>query len=373
MKLRIPHRTLAAATRAAASVLPTRSLVPALAGLLVEADGEHLTLSGSDLDTTVRQTVAADVAEPGRAVVPGRVLADICGALPAGDVELVLDGAELHLTGGPASFTIATVPVAEYPKLPALPAASGTAPGDLLAQAVTHAAATADPTAVGSMAALAGVHLQPDGDRLRVTATDRYCVAQHWVPWDAAGPAEAATFPARSITAAVKALADTDVTLSLPPGATGGLAGPGHQVVIRGIDAVFPPIDKLIPTEFAAVAALDAAELTATVKRLALVLDDKSPLLLEFQDDRLTVATGAGATARGAERIPAALDGAERFRIAYRPAYLLAALAPLTGQAHINLVTPTRSSLIHDSGDASAYRALVMPVKNEWARHQPRG
>ncbi|MFF5638271.1 hypothetical protein [Streptomyces sp. NPDC012825] len=91
MKLVIDHADLAAAVGYAARTLPSRPSAPVLAGLLLDATGDRLRGRAFDYDVSPDTTVPATVTKPGRALVPGRLLADIT-ATRRGDVHPDLDG-----------------------------------------------------------------------------------------------------------------------------------------------------------------------------------------------------------------------------------------------------------------------------------------
>ncbi|MEO6606098.1 MAG: DNA polymerase III subunit beta, partial [Aeromicrobium sp.] len=77
MKFRIDRDTLADAVAWTARSLPNRPSVPVLAGLLIETAADGLTLSGFDYETSTRATLPAEVTADGRALVSGRLLAEI--------------------------------------------------------------------------------------------------------------------------------------------------------------------------------------------------------------------------------------------------------------------------------------------------------
>ena len=112
MKFRVERDVLADAVAWAARSLPVRPSAPVLSGLLIDAGDEGLVLSTFDYETSARATLSAEVSGEGRALVSGRLLADICRSLPAKPVEMVLDGPRVSLTCGSARFTLQTVPVA---------------------------------------------------------------------------------------------------------------------------------------------------------------------------------------------------------------------------------------------------------------------
>jgi DNA polymerase-3 subunit beta len=198
-----------------------------------------------------------------------------------------------------------------------------------------------------------------------VRATDRYTVVEHHLPWDG-GQADAVTVSPRILADAARAAAGGDVCLSLG-GTLFGLAGDGTTAVVRAFADPFPArIAEVWPTELAATIELDAEQLLAAARRIALVAEDKTPLLIEATVDGLTIAAATGTAARGRERINALLEGPDRFRIAFQPHRLTTALQPLAGAIQIGLVSPTRPAVICSTDDPDRYRALVMPVRHEW-------
>ena len=143
MKFSVDRDVLADAVAWAARSLPVRPSAPVLAGLLIDASDDGLVLSTFDYETSARATLSADVRDEGRALVSGRLLADICRSLPAKPVEMVLDGTRVSLTCGAARFSLQTMPVEDYPTLPQMPAATGTVNSEQFAHAVAQAVTAA--------------------------------------------------------------------------------------------------------------------------------------------------------------------------------------------------------------------------------------
>src|SRR3954469_9866948 len=96
VKFRVERDVLADAVAWTARALPIRPSAPVLAGLLIEAGSfegaDGLQLSTFDYETSARATLNADVSDEGRALVSGRLLADICRSLPNKPVEMSIDG-----------------------------------------------------------------------------------------------------------------------------------------------------------------------------------------------------------------------------------------------------------------------------------------
>ena len=147
--------------------------------------GDGLQLSTFDYETSARATLNADVSEEGRALVSGRLLADICRSLPNKPVEMSIEGAKVTLTCGSARFSLQTMPVEDYPTLPQMPESRGTVSSAGFAHAVAQAV-----TAAGRddmLPVLTGVRLELDGDSIAMLATDRFRLSQRELTWSPVG------------------------------------------------------------------------------------------------------------------------------------------------------------------------------------------
>ncbi|MFJ9633709.1 DNA polymerase III subunit beta [Streptomyces sp. NPDC101175] len=373
MKLRIDQKELADAARAAQRRLPTNPLQPVLAGILLETGDDSLVLSGFDYETSTLTRLAADMLEPGHALVSGRLLADVSAAMPAGPVDVVADERELTLTTPGASFTLPTMPRNEYPALPEPPAVSGTVDGSLLAAAVGHAAQATmpDKEAAGNLEGFRGVHLASNGDQLTVSASDRYRLVRHTLPWQSNGGDGELLIPAVEFAATAKQLGGQQVRISFTAagGGVAALSGDTLTVTSRTVAAPFPNIDSFFPDPAKAAGWMrtDAAELLEAVKRAGLV-NDKDVLPVKFSFDRGHVTVRGGTEgSRGVSRIDAEITDLDGFTAGYRPGFLCSLLAPIAGQVQIWFTTPSKPVLIHpvtdDGATTDTYRAVCMPVR----------
>jgi DNA polymerase-3 subunit beta len=369
VKIRIDQKGLAEAAAWAARLAPARPTQPAYAALRLHARYDEIVVSGTDGETTVHTTVPADVEHPGVAVVGAKLLAGVAAGLPAGDVELALAEQRLAVAARGSSFTLATLPVADYPTLHAMPERSGTVAGDLLAAAVADIAHLTD-SHVEALPGLSGIRITTDGDRLTLTATDRYRVGYRTVPWQpAAGHADGTTVVLGAALAQIaKGATGGNVALALP-GADGHLAGiaaGARTTVTRVIDpAIYPNVDRVIPKACRAEVEIGAEELLAAVRRVALVADT-APLRLRFTVDRLTLAAADGDIAAGTTDVDCRMEGPGEVRIAFDPRYLIDGLTALSGTVRLWLNGP-RTPVMFTAEDDETRRYLAVPKRDTWA------
>ena len=223
MKFRVDRDVFADAVAWAARSLPVRPSTPVLSGLLIEASNEGLVLSTFDYETSARATLSAEVADEGKALVSGRLLADICRSLPAKPVEMVIDGARVSLTCGSARFSLQTMPVEDYPTLPEMPTATGTVDSTEFAHAVAQAV-----TAAGKddmLPVLTGVRIEIEGSTISLLATDRFRLSLRELQWNPRTPDEtvAALVPAKVLADTAKALTSgSEVIIALSASGTWG-------------------------------------------------------------------------------------------------------------------------------------------------------
>ena len=377
MKFRVERDMFVEAVVWAARGLPSRPSMPVLAGLLVETGDEGLVLSGFDYETSARVSAPAEVAEEGRALVSGRLLADIGRSLPDKPVDLQSDGTKVSLTCGSARFSLQTLPVEDYPSLPQMPTASGSVDSVAFATAVAQAV-----TAAGRddmLPVLTGVRLEIEGSTIALMATDRYRLSLRELQWkpEQTDLSATALVPARVLADTAKSLTSgTEVTLALAAGASGegiigfeGTAGGGlRRTTTRLLDGEFPKVRSLFPSESSSVARIDTAALVEAVKRVSLVAERNTPVRLSFTDGMVTLEAGSGDEAQATESLEAHVEG-DDIGIGFNPTYLLDGLGAIdTPVAQLSFTQPTRPAALTGAQDRQAepgtdFRYLLMPVR----------
>ena len=372
MELRVERDALADAVVWTARSLPTRPPMQVLLGLLLETTDDGLSVSGFDYEVSSQIRVDVTTAEPGRVLVPGRLLSDIVRALPAQPVDLRLEGTRVVLTCGAARFTLPTLPVEDYPALPAMPTSAGTFESDVLAAAVAQVALAAGRD--DTLPVLTGVRVEIDGDTITLAATDRYRLAVRTLAWKPEQPGLMATalVPAKTLADTAKALASgPEVVLALSSGSGAGegmigFEGGGRRTTSRLLEGEFPKYRSLLPTESSAFASLATGPLVEAVKRVALVAARNAPVRLGFSADGVVLEAGGQDDAQASERLDCGWESSDlpEMSIAFNPQYLLDGLGAVDSETTtMSFTGPTRPAVLTGDRYDGDYRYLLMPVR----------
>ncbi|MCW6008896.1 DNA polymerase III subunit beta [Micromonospora sp. CPCC 205371] len=374
MKFRVERDALADAVAWTAKSLPNRPSVPVLAGVMLRVTDGQLGVSGFDYEVSSQVSVEVQGDADGAALVSGRLLAEITKALPAKPVDIAAVGAHLELVCGSARFTLPTMPVEDYPTLPEMPASAGTVDAAAFAAAVAQVAVAAGRDETLPM--MTGVRIELNGSTIAMLATDRYRLAMREMQWRPDDPEISlnALVPARTLADTAKTLGPLggDVTLALAHGGAGegmiGFAGGTRRTTSRLLDgANYPPVRSLFPASHNAEARVTVASLNEVVRRVALVADRTTPVLLSFSDEGLVVEAGGTEEARASEAMEATFSG-ESLTIGFNPQYLLDGLAAVGSQnAVLSFVDAFKPAVISPAGDDGeiipGYRYLIMPIR----------
>ena len=383
MKIRVERDALADAVAWVARSLPNRPTAPILAGLLMSASGDEVTLSSFDSTTSAQVTMPAEVTDEGTVLVSGRLLNEIARSLPNKPVEMASDHTQVELTCGSARFSLQTLPVDEYPTLPEMPTQTGLVDASVFEKSVSQVVIAAGRDELLNV--FTGVRVEINGDRLSLLATDRYRMALKELTWQPSSPdiEGAVLVPGRVLADTAKSLTSgKTVTVSLSTtesegeglvGFTGEGAKSRREATTRLLNQAFPKVRHLMDVVGTVTVRVPTADLLAAVKRVSLVAERNTPLRMIIEDDHVALEAATGDQAHASEAIEAQVDvvGEEKSIEAagFNPHYLLDALGALDAPyAHFSFTAPGKPCLITglatiDGDQLFDYRHVIMLMR----------
>lgn len=328
MRFSVNRDVFSEAVSFAVKLLPQRTTLPILSGVLIEATETGLTLSSFDYEVSSQTTIEADVQETGSILVQGRLLSDIASRLPNAPVNFSTDDGKILVSCGSASFTLGSMPVEEYPSIPQLTGVSGLVPAEEFATAVAQVAVAASRDDVTPV--ITGVQLEVNENTLGLVATDRYRVAVREISFDHGdNPGDeklSALVPARMLQEVGKTFGHSgniSVTFtSADDRELIGFSADNKTVTSLLIKGSFPPVRRLFPETTENYAVINTAELIESVRRVSLVLEREAALRFTFTLDGLAMEAIGGEQAQASEKIDALLTG-EDIVLSLKPAFLI--------------------------------------------------
>lgn len=375
LKFQVNKDVLSEAVSFAVRLLPQRTTLPILGGILIEADANALRLSVFDYEVSAQAEIVAKVETSGRVLVSGRLLSEIANKLPNAPVEFSTDGSKVLVSCGSTKFNLLTMPVEEYPTLPELPAVSGTISGDAFAAAVSQVATAASKDDVTPV--LTGVQIETAEKSISFVATDRYRVALREAAWSAAadGVGQVALVPARTLEQVAKTFGNQgEIAISIAK--TNDREMIAFKANNRSVTSLllkgnFPPVKSLFPDSIDNYAIVSTSDLVESTRRVSLVLERESPLRYSFEEGSVGLEATGNETAQASENISAELTGKE-IVVSLKPQFLIDGLSGVHSEfvkiAFTNNDNPNKPGpvLISSHGakektDSDSYRYLLQP------------
>ncbi len=379
VKFQVNRDVFSEAVSFAVKLLPQRTTLPILSGVLIQAEGDGLVLSSFDYEVSSRTEIQADVEEPGTVLVSGRLLAEIAGRLPNAPVRVSTEESRISVTCGSASFTLLSMPVEEYPSIPEIGEQTGVVPAEEFASAVAQVAVAASRDDVTPV--ITGVQLEVRETNLSLVATDRYRVAIREIEWDGGGVADADESPAAALVPA-RTLQEVGKTFGHSGNISVAITSRDDRELIafsadrRTVTSLlikgnFPPVRRLFPDTVDNYAVMNTAELIEATRRVALVLEREAALRYTFSSEGLTLEAIGSEQAQASESIDAILTGDETV-VSLKPQFLLDGLQAVPSEFVRISFTKTEnpnkpgpvlitSQTSREQAGSDSYRYLLQP------------
>ena len=330
MKFSVSKDKLLEGLRTVQNVVSTRTTLPILSNVLLQAEGGELRLTTTDLDVGVRGRVEAEVERPGTTTLPARRLASIVNALPADDISIEIDSKNVaSIRSGPSFFKILGLPEEEFPPFPKFEGARVFAikQKDLRdGLKKTAYAISNDETRY----VLNGIFCSFKDNKLTIVATDgrRLALAEIELEFPHSQEVDF-IIPAKAVTELQRLLGDEgEMKLSVNENQVAFDLN-GTLLVSKLIEGNYPNYRQVIPAETKERITLEREVFLNTVHRVALLASDKSnSVKLVFTKNNIDVQANTPEVGESRESLPVQYKGKE-FSIAFNPEFLMAPLRNL--------------------------------------------
>ena len=365
MKLSLSRESLHSRLQIASRAVSTRTAMPSLGGILLDASDSTLVLRATDVELSLMLATDADVATQGSVLLPGRLLVDVVRSLPQGEVTLALrpEQRDVEIEASGSTFHLRTLATDEFPRLPEFEGEAVKIPGPALAETVERVARAASRDEVRPI--LTGVLVNASGNTLTMVATDSYrlSVKHTELEQPIAGELEA-NVPARALRELSRLIAQEgaeEVEIAMQKNQIVFRAG-GITLASRLIEGQFPSYRQLLPETFEHEVRLPREELLDVTRRVSQLAQRTAPLRFAFAEGELTVIAETPDVGDARESMPAPYSG-EPLEIAFNPQFLIEGIESVdTDEIAVQLTSPLRPGLLRPLGRED-FSYLVMPIR----------
>ena len=352
-----------------------RSTIQLLGGILLEAQGDELKLSATNMEISIQTSSPAEVEGEGRVIIPARIFNDIVRSLSGGKFTLEHDDSEgmVRLAAGENEYRIRTFAADDYPQLPKFPE-EGTfsMPGESLVETVEKVSRSYSRDETRPV--LTGILISFEDSRVRMVTTDSYRLSIKetelaTAPFD--GPKEA-IIPARAMQEVSRIFSGSDQgSIEVSLSENQALFRIGDVVFgTRLIDGNFPEYRRLLPSGFERKIAVSREKLIETLRRVNLFAARQTPpvpVSLSFSEGAVEVIVKNGEVGDAHERLEASSE--DEFVISFNPSYLLDGVSAIDSDEVVfklnealkpGLIVP---QLNGDEGEPD-FLYLIMPMRD---------
>jgi len=368
MKFTITRQNLHQGLAAVSASIPTKTTLPVLSNILLEARDGGVWMSGTDLDVAVRVQVPAEVQEAGSLTAPGKKLQEIARELPDRPVEVVSRGDQLELRCGRSAFKLNGLPSDEFPNLPGVNFGEGwSVTGRELQNLIQHTAFAV--STEESRPILNGVLWELRDGRMQMVATNGHRLARMAVP---AGPATTTSadfiVPPAALQQVQRLFKSEDELEVARDGNHLGFRSAGTEVYTRLIEGTYPNYEQVIPKDNDKHAVVEKGALESAVRRMAVVASDQTHRIrLVFLEGRVQLSVLTPDLGEGEDELELQYDG-EELEIGFNANYLLEVLRFMpTEEVKLTFKAPERAATLEpvmpEGEEALDYLCLVMPLR----------
>jgi DNA polymerase-3 subunit beta len=344
------------------NVVSTRTTLPILSNVLLQASEGEIRLTTTDLDVGVRGSVEAQVERSGATTLPARRLFSIVRELPAAEIYVDVDSKNLaSIRSGPSYFKILGLPEEEFPPLPRFDDAKifNIAQKDLKdgLKKTSYAISTDETRYV-----LNGTLFSFKDNKLTLVATDGRRLALVDLELEFPRSQEIDVIvPTKAVTELQRLVKDEgDVKVSI---GENQIAFEINQTLLvsKLIEGNYPNYRQVIPSEAKERITLERETLLNAVRRVALLASEKSnSVKLSFSKGNIDIVATTPEVGEARESLVVMYKGRE-FSIAFNPEFLMAPLRNLsTDEVYLDLIDEMSPGVIKIAGP---FLYVLMPMR----------
>jgi DNA polymerase-3 subunit beta len=372
MEITVSRQDLVKELTATQSVVERKTTIPILSNFLIEAEGDRLNITATDLDQAIRTSAEVKVKKPGACTIPARKLYDYIKLLPEGDISIkLLDNHWVQIRSGRSNTKMVGMARANYPQVPEFPSV-----------AVTSISTPALKTLIGrtifaisneeSRYTLNGALLVIKAESLAMVATDGHRLSYVEKPnesLDGISGEKRVLIPRKALQELQQLLSSTEAEkVEFADDEHTLFFRIGHRTLsTRKLSGQFPNFEAVMPRDNTKFAVVRVSELSSAIQRVAQFADERSGAIrMKLEGNELKVSSSSTESGESEDTIdtPYASDP---IVVGFNSGYILDFLKALGNEGEVRLEfkdSQSAGQMRPEDPDAEyKYRYVLMPMR----------
>ena len=368
MRFIVSTSTLLKQLQAVNGASSSSTVLPILENFLFEIKDGMLTVSATDLQTSMTTSLAVESKEDGKVAIPSKILLETLKTLPDQPISFSVDDKTfaIEINAGDGKYKLSGENGEDFPKIPVVENPSSVAmPASVLAEAInkTLFAVSSDEL----RPAMTGVYCQLSPQHITFVATDAHKLVRYRRLDTKSESPSNFILPKKALTLLKASLPSDDVSVAVEYNSTSAFFRFGNiNLICRLIDERYPDYEAVIPTNNPTKLILDRALFLNCLRRVVIFANKTThQVRLKITGSELNISSeDVDFSNEAHERLNCQYEG-EDMEIGFNAKFLIEMLNNLSGEeVLLEMSSPNRAGLLmpqtHD--DAEDVLMLVMPV-----------
>ena len=363
----------------ASRIATSKSLISALSGVMIEAS-DKLYIYSTDLETSIKSSINANIIEQGRVVVPAKVFINILKNFSESkiDVELDINTSQLRVRCDKSIFSLNTFAIDEYPEFPVISEKTKfSLDFDIfkkLAARAIKAASGEDSRAIltGVLIEIGKKEINAENDKessnfIKMVGTDSYRLSCVEEKIDYYGEPIKVVVPSKVLDSIIKSdfngkimdinIEESQISFSLKDNEETGTV-----VISRLLSGKFPEYKQLIPKNFSHNIILNKEKILEVTRRISSIAQDNIPVKIELSSGKMTASMNIKEVGSSSEEFEISY-GEENIDIAFNPVYFIDGVSMIEGENLLFSIEESLKPVLIRHVSEEGYLYLLMPLR----------
>ncbi|MBU7318810.1 DNA polymerase III subunit beta [Paenibacillus oleatilyticus] len=377
MKLTVLKEFLNESIQHVSKAISSKTTIPILSGIKIDADSTGITLTASDTDISIQSFIPTeknelqviDLKQSGSVVLPSKFFVEIIRKLPAQQIEIeVKDHFQTTIRSGSSEIQLVGLDPEEYPIMPGIEENKRIQiPSDLLKTMIkqtSFAVSTNEATPI-----LTGILWTIANGKLKFTACDRHRLASRetTIDTDVDLTLNNVSISGKTLNELSKILPDQNTLIDVVFAENQVLFKMNSILFYtRILDGTYPDTSKLIPQSYQTELVVNTDNLADAIDRAYLLSREEKTNIVKLvmhEDETIEISSSSSELGKVTEELTTASLKGELLRISFNSKYMLDALKVMDSeQIHIGFTGAMQPIIIRPDENSSLLQ-LILPYR----------